>query len=128
MRSTPLADLVLLVHFLFVLFVVGGLAAIWLGAAWGWAWVRHFWFRAAHLGAILFVAGEALLGLACPLTVWEGALRGHGGEAGFLQHWVHRVLYYDLPAWVFTLMYLTFAAIVVLTYRAVPPAPRSPRS
>lgn len=120
-----LADLVLFVHFLFLLFVVGGLALIWLGAALGWPWVRHFWFRVAHLSAILFVAGESLLGVVCPLTVWEDALRGRGSEIGFVQRWVHRILYYDLPAWMFTLAYLLFAGIVVLTYRAIPPAPRS---
>jgi len=54
-----LADAILLLHFGFVLFVVGGLALTWIGAAAGWAWVRNFWFRAAHLGAIAFVAGEA---------------------------------------------------------------------
>ncbi|MGH8640305.1 MAG: DUF2784 family protein, partial [Burkholderiales bacterium] len=46
-----LADLILIVHFLFVAFVVGGLALIWIGAAAGWEWVRNFWFRVAHLGA-----------------------------------------------------------------------------
>lgn len=126
---TP-ADFVLLVHFLFVLFVVGGLASIWLGAALGSPglrrWVRNFWFRTAHLGATLFVAGESLLGMACPLTVWEDALRGQGAAAtGFLQRWLHQILYYDLPAWVFTMAYIGFAALVVVTYRMLPPAPRA---
>jgi len=50
--SPLLADVVLVVHFAFVLFVVGGLALIWIGGAAGWQWVRGFWFRAAHLAAI----------------------------------------------------------------------------
>ena len=78
--STLLADIVLIVHFLFVAFVVGGLALIWIGAALGWAWVRNLWFRVAHLAAIVFVAGEALVGVWCPLTVWEDTLRGVHGE------------------------------------------------
>jgi len=75
-----LADIVLIAHFLFVAFVVGGLAVVWIGAAAGWAWVRNFWFRAAHLAEIMFVACEALAGVWCPLTFWEDALRGVQGE------------------------------------------------
>ncbi len=56
-----LADFIMIVHFAFVLFVVGGLALIWAGAGLGWRWVRNLWFRVAHLAAILFVAGEALV-------------------------------------------------------------------
>lgn len=121
-----LADLILVIHFLFVLFVAGGLALIWTGAAFGWRWVRNFWFRLAHLAAILFVAGESLVGMACPLTVWEDALRrSGGGESGFLQRWVHRVLYYDFPEWVFTLLYVAFALVVIATYVMV--RPKSPK-
>ena len=68
-----LADLILIAHGAVVLFIVAGLPAIWIGASCGWRWVRNFWFRVAHLAAIVFVAAEALLGIACPLTVWEAA-------------------------------------------------------
>jgi hypothetical protein len=118
---TGLADLILVVHFCFVLFVVGGLFLIWLGAARDWRWVRNFWFRIAHLVAIAFVAGESLVGLACPLTVWEDALRGGAGEAGFIQRWVGRLLYYDFPEWVFIAAYLLFALAVVITFIRVRP-------
>lgn len=117
-----LANFILIVHSLFVLFVVGGLAAIWAGAALGWRWVRNLWFRLAHLAAILFVAAESLVGIACPLTVWEDALRqSGGGERGFIQRWVHRVLYFDFPEWVFTILYIVFALVVAATFLKVPP-------
>lgn len=115
-----LADVVLVVHFLFVLFVVGGLAAIWIGAAAGWRWVRGFWFRIAHLAAIVFVAAEALAGVWCPLTIWEDALRGRHEEKSFVARWVHRVLFYDFPNWVFTAAYVSFALIVLATFWLVP--------
>jgi hypothetical protein len=128
-----LADFVLVVHFLFVAFVVGGLALIWIGAAAGWPWVRDFRFRAAHLAAIVFVAGEALLDVWCPLTIWEDALRGAGTEKSFVARWVHRVLFYDLPEWVFTTGYVAFALLVAATFWWVRPhvprkrgAPRRP--
>jgi polyferredoxin len=115
------ADVVLFAHFLFVLFVVGGLALIWVGAALGWSWIRHSGFRGTHLAAICFVAAEAAAGLACPLTVWEDALRGTRHETSLIARWVHRVMFYALPEWVFGVAYACFAALVGLTLWLVPP-------
>ena len=119
-----LADLVLLVHFGFVLFVVGGFAAILAGAALGWRWIRHRGFRLAHLAAMAFVALESAAGIACPLTVWENALRGSDSGRSFVGTWVSRLLYYDLPEWTFTTAYLLFTLAVAAAWRCVPPAPR----
>jgi hypothetical protein len=118
---TLLADLILVIHFGFVLFVVAGLFLIWVGAVLGWRWVRNFWFRTVHLAAICFVAAEAIVGVACPLTVWEDALRGSPVQAGFIERWIGRILYYDFPEWVFVLAYTAFAAIVGLTYWLIKP-------
>ena len=118
------ADIVLIVHFAFVLFVVGGLPVIWVGAAAGWRWVRNLWFRGAHLAAIVFVAAESVAGIWCPLTIWEDALRGRHGEKSFVARWIHRVMFYDLPEEVFTAAYLLFAAAVTATWWRVPPASR----
>src|SRR3954463_15912790 len=74
--AAMIADAILVVQFAIVLFIVGGLGAVWVGPAAHWRWIRIPWFRYAHLGAFAFVAGEALIGMACPLTVWEDALRG----------------------------------------------------
>lgn len=122
-----LADIVLVVHFAFALFVVGGLVAVWIGAAAGWRWVRNFRFRVAHLAAILFVSGESITGVVCPLTDWEAALRGARAEKNFVAQWVHRVLYYDWPDWVFTALYLGFALLVAATWIAVRPGKKCGR-
>lgn len=119
-----LADLVLLTHFLFVLFVVASLPLLWIGAAAGWRWVRHFGYRACHLGAILIVSAEALAGVWCPLTILEDALRGHVEDKSFIARWLHTLLYYDLPPWMFTAAYLAFAAVVALTWWQIPPIRR----
>jgi len=120
-----IANAVLILHVLFVAFVVGGLAFVWLGAWRGWNAARDFRFRALHLAAILIVALESLAGIACPLTVWENHLRGTA-NGDFIARWLHRVLYYDFPAWAFTLAYLLFAAVVLLTFRFIPPQKRRP--
>jgi hypothetical protein len=120
-----LADVILIVHFAFVSFVVGGLALVWIGAAAGWAWVRNFWFRAAHLAAIAFVAGEALLGIWCPLTIWEDALRGVHADKSFVARWIHRVMFYELPGWMFTVAYVLFAIVVAATWWGIRPKKRA---
>ena len=117
-----LADAILLVHAAFVLFVVGGLPAIWLGIARGRAWARQRAFRLAHLAAIAFVAGESLLGIACPLTIWEDALRGRDpGAESFVGRAVRGALYWDLPEAVFTAAYVAFTALVAWTWWRWPP-------
>lgn len=116
-----LADAILLIHACVVIFNVGGLIAIWLGAWRGWGWVRHRMFRLVHLGLILFIVAEAVLGFSCPLTVLEDWLRGAADQQGFIQRWVRAGLYLDFPAWVFVVAYTKFGAIVAATWRLVPP-------
>ena len=116
-----LADFILVVHFAFVLFVVGGFAGIWIGAAAGWGWVRNFRFRVLHVAAIGVVAAEALLGMVCPLTEWEDALRGTQSDSSFVARWLHRALFYSFPEWIFTAAYVGFALMVVATFWLVPP-------
>ena len=122
------ANAILIVHFAFVSFVTGGLLLTWLGVALHWHWVRNAWFRLVHLLAICFVATEALLGMTCPLTVWEDTLRGTSGRTGFIARWLHRLMFYQVPEWVFTVSYLAFALIVLLTYWLVPPRPLPKRA
>ncbi len=117
-----LADTILVLHALVVLFIVGGLIAIWAGAARKRGWVRNRAFRIAHLGAIGVVAALAVLGVPCPLTVLEDWLRtGRAGPQGFIQRWMSALLYYDFPAWVFAAAYVAFLLVVVLTWRRIPP-------
>lgn len=115
------ADALLVLHFAIVVFIVGGLILVWIGAVTGWAWIRNPWFRYAHLGAIVFVAGEAVLGYACPLTIWEDVLRGGVRPESFIGRWVYRLLYYRAPEWVFTTAYAVWAAATVVTLILLPP-------
>ncbi|MBY5993312.1 DUF2784 domain-containing protein [Ferrimonas balearica] len=125
------ADLVLVLHLAFVLFVIGGLLVIWLGWGLGWGWVHHRGFRWAHLAAIAVVVAQAWLGQLCPLTILEQSLRSAAGavsyQGSFIQHYLHRLLYFEAPWWVFTLAYTLFALLVVITWWGVPPAPKEKR-
>ncbi|MEM5368505.1 DUF2784 domain-containing protein [Paraburkholderia azotifigens] len=117
-----LADAVLVLHALIVLFIVGGLLAVWAGAALHRTWVRNRAFRIVHLAAIGVVALLAVLDVPCPLTVLEDELRtGKTSGQGFIQRWVSVWMYYDLPPWVFAVAYVAFLLIVALTWCRIPP-------
>lgn len=120
-----LADFLVVVHFGIVLFIVGGLLLVWGGAALDWGWVRNPWFRYLHLAAIAYVAAEAVLGIACPLTIWEDLLRGGLRPESFIARWVHRLLYYRAPEWVFSAAYVAWTLATLLTLWLVPPRRRA---
>ena len=119
------ADLLLFGHVLFVAFVVFGLALILIGKVFAWNWVRNTWFRFGHLAAIGIVVLQSWVGVICPLTTWEMALREHAGDVvysgSFISHWLESVLYFQAPAWVFSVCYTVFAAVVVASWYWVRP-------
>jgi len=120
-----LADVVLSLHVAIVVFVVGGLVVIVAGNLRGWRWVNAAWFRLTHVAAIAVVVAGAWLGAVCPLTSLEMWLRGQARSPtyaeSFIEHWLQRILYYDAPAWVFTLVYSVFGLVVVATWWYFPP-------
>jgi hypothetical protein len=87
MSYRVLAEGVLLLHLLFILFVV-------LGGLWVLRRPRLAW---VHLPAALWGAGIEFFGWVCPLTPLENALRRVAGEAGyrggFIEHYLLPVIY-----------------------------------
>ncbi|TVP46639.1 MAG: DUF2784 domain-containing protein [Halomonas sp.] len=124
-----LADIILIIHVLFVAFVVLGLLAIYVGYFLKWQWVRNKVFRITHLCAIGYVVVQAWLGMICPLTTWEMALRDEAGGAtysgSFIQHWLQSFLYYTAPEWVFMLVYTLFGSLVLASWWVVRPYKRA---
>jgi len=119
------ADAILLIHVLFVVFVVLGLLLIFAGKLLAWRWVHNFSFRLTHLVAIGVVVLQAWLGAICPLTVWEMNLREKAGdsvyEGSFIAHWLQTLLYYQAAEWVFALLYTLFGALVIASWYWVRP-------
>ena len=119
-----LADIIVVLHLLYVGFVVAGFLAVILGGALGWGWIRNRKFRFSHVAAMAFVGVEAAIGMVCPLTRWEYELRmaaGAGAEHGaFIARWAQQLLYYDLPPWVFTAGYLLLTALALALLWIVP--------
>jgi hypothetical protein len=82
-----LADAVLIIHLLFILFAVAG----------GFAALRWRFLIGVHLPCALWAAAIELGGWICPLTPLEISLRRCAGQAGysggFIQHYLLPVIY-----------------------------------
>src|SRR5262245_31719635 len=124
MSAAALADLIVVLHLGYVLFVVVGLMLIWLGVALRWEWVRRPAFRLPHLVCTLIVPIEAVIGYVCPLTTWERELRlsagQHPEDISFMGRLARELLFYEAPQWVFTLCYVAFGLLVLVTFLRVP--------
>jgi len=84
------AEIVLLLHFCFVIFtVLGGLLVL-----------RQRWIAWLHLPAVVWGILVEFFSWACPLTTLENSLREIGGEAGyetgFIDYYISAVLYAPL--------------------------------
>jgi uncharacterized protein DUF2784 len=87
MLASFAADVVVVIHFAFIAFVVaGGLLVL--------RWPRLAW---VHLPVVAWGAGIELIGWVCPLTPLENALRRAAGEAGysggFVEHYLLPLIY-----------------------------------
>lgn len=104
------ADAVVLVHLLFILFVLfGGLLVL-----------RWRWLMALHLPAVTWGAAVEFLHLYCPLTPLENHLRQAAGQqgydGGFIEHYLIPLIY---PRGLTPEMQLGFGAVVLVLNIAV---------
>jgi len=116
-----LADVIVVIHFGIVSFCVLGGIGILIGAMLNWKWIRNFIFRIIHLGLVLYVACEAVLGIRCPLTDIEYNLRvsaaqESGEHISFVARIIRSIIFYDFPSWVFSMLYVGFGVLIILTF------------
>jgi hypothetical protein len=120
-----LSDFIVTVHVLWVAAVIVPVPLIIIGYFAKWQWIRHLWFRAIHFFMMALVLMETLLGIACPLTVWENQLQQLAGHEGysrtFIGHYLHELIYYDFPSWVFGFLYAAFTLVIIALMIMVPP-------
>ena len=87
MIASLLADAVLVLHLIFIVFVAGGALLL-------WRWPRVVWL---HMPAVLWGAYAELSGTICPLTPLENRLRALAGEQGypgdFIGHYLLALIY-----------------------------------
>jgi hypothetical protein len=120
-----MADMILIVHFAFIVFILAGQVCVVVGHFRSWHWVRNVTFRVCHILAMGIVVVQAWAEQVCPLTLWENALRQTAGgqpyKRTFVEHWVGRLVYYDAPQWIFTVVYSLFGAVVLCSWIWISP-------
>ena len=82
-----LAAAIVLVHFAYIVFVLGGALLLFASR----------WWAVVHIPAVLWGAYVELTGRICPLTPLENAYRLRAGQAGysggFIEHYLTRIIY-----------------------------------
>lgn len=91
MPYAGLADAVVSIHFLWIIFLMIG----------GWWGRRYRWLRAIHIAGLAFAFLVESFDWFCPLTHIEVWLRGKGAQAGyhdsFIVHYLNKLIYMELP-------------------------------
>jgi hypothetical protein len=105
MLTRVAADAVVIIHLLFILFVMlGGLLVL-----------RWRWLSLAHLPAVIWGAAVEFTGWLCPLTPLENSLRRasaqSGYSGGFIEHYIIPLIY---PAGLSRDIQFFLGAIVVI--------------
>lgn len=108
-----LAELVLVMHFCFVLFVVfGGLLVL--------RWPSVLWL---HLPAFIWGILVQCFFWACPFTPLENWFRRMGGESGytggFVEHYISAILYANVSRKFQAMLGLLLIGVNVLVYSVV---------
>lgn len=100
-----LADTAVLLHFLWIVFLVAG-------AVWG---KRYALVKFLHLSGLAFALVIQVLGWYCPITHLEVWLRSRhdpalGYAGSFIAHYLEKLVYIEAPPWViFILTVLLFS-------------------
>jgi Protein of Unknown function (DUF2784) len=122
-----LADALVATHVAYAAFIVIGQLLIILGSLFQWRWARNPWFRGLHLAAIGIVVFEEIIGLRCPLTVWEEQLRVLAGQTDmtsetFMGRMMRSILFGTWPSSVYTTIHIAFGVIVLQGFIMYPPS------
>ncbi len=118
MIDKMVADLLVLMHLLFILFVIGG----------GFLVIRWGWLKLLHIPAFFWGILISFFGWPCPLTALENEYRIRAGaagyEGGFIEHYVLGVIYPerllgDLPAAVFIAIGMVVLVVNTFIYMKI---------
>jgi hypothetical protein len=100
-----LADVVVVVHLAYLVFIpLGGFLA--------WRWPRVIW---AHIAAVVVGLVSVTVGFDCPLTTWEQSLRRaagqHVGRDGFVDQYLAGRVFPHGDAWVVQVVFIVCVAV-----------------
>lgn len=120
------ADLIVTLHFVWVLFMLFGFI-ITLFAFFRKEFFDKWLFRTIHALGIIFVSILAVLGQYCPLTLWENILRARYDPSlvyagSCIIHYVHKLLYPDISPLIIRGVTTFISLSTIVIYIIKPPA------
>jgi len=126
MKYKIIADIIVLIHFLWILYMLTGFVLT-LG---GFFWKGYFnrWvFRTVHLCGILFVAILTVLGEYCPLTILENNLMVKYDPnltypGSFIAHNIEKLVYPNVNPMIIIVPTIIICLITLVIYIIKPPS------
>lgn len=99
-----LADIILLIHFAIAFFIVCGFFFP-IPYKLNWNFAKNYYVRLIHILLITVVFIETLIGIICPLTIFENLLRSSYDTKSFISKWFGSLLFWDISINYFILIY-----------------------
>ncbi|MBW2147202.1 MAG: DUF2784 family protein [Deltaproteobacteria bacterium] len=108
-----LADGILAIHFLWVLFLTAGFPVI--------LFINRNWLRLIHAGGLVTALLMQIAGIYCPLTIWEERMSPNGlspaPPRSFLLRLIEDFIYIDSQnIWIISLLTVLLLACVALSF------------
>lgn len=129
--SAILADIIVIMHLGWILFMLVGFALTVHGVLYRKKSFFDRWlFRTLHVSGIVFVSLIAIIGrqirAICPITIWENVLRArydpssaYSGE--FIPHYVEKLVYPDMDPLIITIGTVFIGVFTLVVFIVRPP-------
>jgi hypothetical protein len=120
------ADAVIVVHFLFILFMLLGFLLTAYALVFRQKFFDWWLFRSLHLLGIFYVFSLSILGKYCPLTILENGLRlRHEASSvysgSFIVHYLEKLIYPDVNPIVIQIPTVFLAIFTIVVFIIKPP-------
>jgi hypothetical protein len=120
------ADVIIVVHFLFILFMLSGFLFTVYALLFREKFLDFLLFRSLHLLGILYVASLTILGKYCPLTLLENELRSRVDvssvySGSFIVHYLENLIYPEVDPLVVQMPAVFIAIFTIVVFILKPP-------
>ena len=120
------ADSVIVIHFLFILFMLLGFLLTLYAVLFREKFFDRWVFRSLHLLGIFYVASLSILGKYCPLTILENELRSRYAmssvySGSFIVHYLEKLVYPDVNPLVIQIPTVFIAVFTIVVFIVKPP-------
>ncbi|MQY53541.1 MAG: DUF2784 family protein [Firmicutes bacterium] len=120
------ADAIIVVHFLYILFMLLGFLLTGYALFFREKFFDRWLFRSLHLLGIFYVASLSILGKYCPLTILENELRLRYEvslvySGSFIVHYLEKLVYPDVNPLVIQIPTVFLAIFTIVVFIVRPP-------